>query len=103
MGRYASPEEAYRAFFETFNRKDAEAWAEVMNYPHVRVAPVGGAEVNKASAGVPRTPARLYPTVADYAAAADWERFERTGWVRTEGIPPQRIHESENVVHLAGG
>ena len=42
MGRYASPEEAYWAFFETFNRKDAEAGAAVMNYPNVRVAPVDG-------------------------------------------------------------
>ena len=42
MGRYASPEEAYWAFFETFNRKDAEAWAGVMNHPHVRGALVEG-------------------------------------------------------------
>ena len=103
MGRYASAEEAYRAFFENFNRKDAEGWAGVMSYPHVRVAPTGGAEVQKVAAGVPRTPARLFPTAADYAGAANWERFERTGWVRTEGIPTERIHESETMVHLAGG
>ncbi len=42
MGRYASPEEAYWAFFETFNRKDAAAWAGVMNYPHARVGLVEG-------------------------------------------------------------
>ena len=103
MGRYASAEEAYRAFFENFNRKDAEGWAGVMSYPHVRVAPTGGAEVQKVAAGVPRTPARLFPTAADYAGAANWERFERTGWVRTEGITTERIHESETMVHLAGG
>ena len=103
MGRYASPEEAYRGFFERFNAKDADGWASVMSYPHVRVAPTAGAEVQKVAAGVPRTPARLFPTAADYAAMANWERFERTGWVRTEGIPTERIHESETMVHLAGG
>ena len=103
MGRYASPEEAYRGFFERFNAKDADGWADVMSYPHVRVAPTAGSEVQKVAAGVPRTPARLFPTAADYAAMANWERFERTGWVRTEGIPTERIHESETMVHLAGG
>lgn len=103
MGRYASAEEAYWAFFENFNRKDAEGWAGVMSYPHVRVAPTAGPEVQKVAAGVPRTPARLFPMAADYAGAANWERFERTGWVRTEGIEPERIHESETMVHLAAG
>ena len=103
MGHYASPEEAYGAFFENFNAKNADGWAGVMSYPHVRVAPVAGPEVQKVAAGVPRTPARLFPTAADYAAMANWERFERTGWVRTQGIPTERVHESETMVHLAGG
>jgi hypothetical protein len=89
MTHYDSPEAAYHAFFETFNREDAEAWADVMNYPHVRVSS--------------RAAYRLFPTPQDYAERASWDRFKETGWVRSEGMDPVRTHESADVVHLAGG
>lgn len=86
---FASPEDAYRAFFRTFNAKDADAWAGVMSYPHVRVSARGTA--------------RHYETPEEYASGASWERFEAAGWVRTQGIEPMRLHESDDKVHLVGG
>jgi hypothetical protein len=86
---YASVDDAYWAFFDTFNAKDAGAWAGVMSYPHVRVSPRGES--------------RVFETAADYSGNASWERFEATGWVRTQGIEPTTIHESEQKVHIAGG
>ncbi len=96
MGHYASPEEAYGAFFERFTAKDAEGWAECMSYPHVRVSP-------PREGATARTASRFYATAEDYAAAADWTPFEAAGWVRTEGIEPTRLHESAEMVHLLGG
>lgn len=89
MTTYASPEDAYWAFFETFNKKDADAWADVMSYPHVRLSPF--------------RESRIYSRASDYSAAASWERIEATGWVRTQGIEPERVHESDEGVHLGGG
>lgn len=86
---YASADDAYWAFFDTFNAKDADAWAAVMSYPHVRVSPRGES--------------RIFRTAAEYSGAASWERFEATGWVRTQGIEPATIHEAEDKVHIAGG
>ncbi len=105
MGHYESPEGAYWAFFERFNAKDAQGWAAVMSYPHVRVS-AGVPTGERGRSFHPRTSARLYPTADDYGSTAEatgWERFEVTGWVRTQGIEPRRIHESDDKVHLAGG
>ena len=85
----ATPEEAYFEFFRADSAKDAEAWAAVMSYPHVRVSATG------------RSP--YYETPEDYAARASWTAREATGWVRSRGIEPRRLHESEDKVHLAGG
>ena len=88
---YESPEAAYEAFFTNFNAEDAAGWAGVMSYPHTRVSSSGG-------------PIRLFPTPGDYVEQVNpWPQFKEVGWVRTEGIPPVRIHESEDKVHIAGG
>ena len=87
---YDSPEAAYEAFFTHFNAEDAPAWANVMHYPHVRVSAGTGSDA-------------CYETPQDYAARASWDRFKADGWVRTQGIEPVRIHESDDKVHLAGG
>ncbi len=103
--RYQSPEDAYWAFFERFNAKDATGWAGVMSYPHVRVSAGDPGGSNQRFFN-PRTAARLYPNFEDYAAAAQsmgWERFEATGWVRTRGHAPVRILESDVLVLLSGG
>ena len=98
MSNYGAPEDAYWAFFDVFNANDAAGWAAVMSYPHVRVStPPEGA--------TPRTASRIFLTAEDYAGSASgmFERIAATGWVRTQGIEPERIHESDDRVHLAGG
>ena len=87
--RFASPEDAYWEFFRADRAKDGERWAEVMSYPHVRVAaPTGSA---------------YFETPEDYASNASWEAREATGWVLSRGVQPVRLHESAGKVHLAGG
>ena len=88
-GRFASPEDAYWEFFRADRAKDPERWADVMSYPHVRVAaPTGSA---------------YFETPEDYSSNASWEAREATGWVLSRGVQPVRLHESPDKVHLAGG
>ena len=105
IATYQTPESAYWAFFERFNAQDADGWAGVMSYPHVRVS-AGPAAGSSERFFNPRTAARVYSDHDDYAGTAEsmgWERFTATGWVRTQGLEPVRVHESEDMVLLAGG
>lgn len=86
---FSEPEDAYFEFFRADSAQEPMGWANVMSYPHVRVSARGRAS--------------LYPTRRDYADAADWTGREATGWVRSVGITPVRLHESERKVHLLGG
>ena len=87
--RFASPEDTYWEFFRADRAKDAERWADVMSYPHVRVAaPTGSA---------------YFETPEAYASNASWEAREATGWVLSRGAEPVRLHASADKVHLAGG
>lgn len=86
---FDQPEDAYRGFFRADSAKNAPAWAAVMSYPHVRVSATGGTS--------------RYETPAAYANAADWTSREATGWVRSEGVEPRRLHETSEKVHLLGG
>lgn len=87
--RFETPEDPYYEFFRADSAKDADAWAAVMSYPHTRVSATGNSP--------------YYPTPEDYAARASWAAREATGWVRSVGVDPIRIHESADKVHLAGG
>ena len=87
--QFETPAEAYFAFFEADASQNGDAWAAVMSYPHVRVAASG--------------PTVYFPTARDYADAADWTSRVATGWVRTRGREPVRLHESVRRVHLVGG
>ena len=86
---FEAPEDPYYEFFRADSAKDAEAWAAVMSYPHTRVSATGNSP--------------YYETPEDYAARASWTAREATGWVRSVGVDPIRIHESADKVHLAGG
>lgn len=104
MGNHVTPTAAYWAFFENFNAKDPLGWAGAMSYPHVRVS--AARPPTRGAGPSPRTASGVYPTADDYAsmaARAGWERFEATGWVRTQGITPRVVASSEHKVHLAGG
>ena len=86
---FQAPEDPYYEFFRADSAKDAKAWAAVMSYPHTRVSATGNSP--------------YYETPEDYAARASWTVREATGWVRSVGVDPIRIHESADKVHLAGG
>lgn len=84
-----SPEATYWEFFRADRAQDANAWAAVMSYPHIRVAAPGRVE--------------FFQTAEEYAAAASWSERVATGWVRTEGIKPECFQTSADKLHLAGG
>ena len=69
--------------------QNGEAWAAVMSYPHVRVAASGETV--------------YFETAQDYADNADWTSRVASGWVRTRGWEPVRLHASADRVLLAGG
>ena len=87
--RFDTPEDAYFGFFEADAAQDGDAWAAVMSYPHVRVAASGDV--------------LYFETARDYADDADWSSRVATGWVRTRGLEPMRLHESSDRVLLLGG
>lgn len=104
MGAHPTPTAAYWAFFENFNAKDPVGWAGAMSYPHVRVS--AARPPTRGAGPSPRTASGVYPTAEDYASMASgagWERFETTGWVRTQGVTPRVVASSDSKVHLAGG
>ena len=86
---YASPEDAYWAFFSTYTAKNSVGRARAMRYPHVRVSARGTAMYRE--------------TREAYASGESYEGVMATGWVRSQGIVPTRLHESADKVHLAGG
>ena len=94
---FRNPEETYEEFFLWANSENAEGWANVMQYPHVRIS----SGVN--SSYLSTSGLSYFETKDDYANAVSWEGFKAAGWVRTHRIDPVRIHESEHKVHLAGG
>lgn len=81
--------DAYKRFFTGFNARDADAWAEALAFPHVRVSHRGAVEV--------------VATAADYVAQTAWDRIQRTGWDHTTALDPRVVHEGEDRVHIAGG
>ena len=106
MGSHATPTDAYWSFFDRFNAKDPHGWAGAMSYPHIRVSAAQPPRPTGDSVAGLRTASGLYPTADDYASMATragWERFEATGWVRTQGITPRVAQSSDDKVHLAGG
>ena len=86
---FQAAEDPYYEFFRADSAQDAQAWAAVMSYPHTRVSATGNSP--------------YYQTPDDYAARASWAAREATGWVRSVGVDPVRIHESADKVHWAGG
>ena len=86
---FDTPEDAYFGFFKADAMQNGEAWAAVMSYPHVRVAASGETV--------------YFETAQDYADNADWTSRVASGWVRTRGWEPVRLHASADRVLLAGG
>ncbi len=76
-----------------------------MTYPHVRVSAGAGAGTSGQHFHQ-QTGTRIYADQAEYedsAKSMGWDRFIATGWARTQGLEPVRVHESGGMVVLAGG
>jgi len=98
MGHYGSPESAYQAFFDSFNARDLDGWAEVNSYPHARVsAAAADSRVHW------RPPTRIFADVEEYVSAPIWSELEATGWARTQAVQPQIVQSSPIKAHVAGG
>jgi len=90
LGHYQSAEAAYWAFFETFNARSAAGRAGVMSYPHIRISAA-------------RVAPAMQATAEEFGATASWKQVARSGWARTQPIPPRAAHSSSDKVHFAGG
>ena len=87
---FDEPEDAYYGFFKADAAQDAEAWAAVMSYPHVRVAAQGRVA--------------YFETPAEFAERGpDWKDRVKTGWAYTRGRESEHWHVSDNRVLLVGG
>jgi hypothetical protein len=81
----ASAREVMEAFLEAFNARDEAAWADTLQYPHVRIA--GGNVM-------------VYPDRAAFLENMDLSRFaEETGWdystwddMKVIQVSPQKVH-----------
>ncbi len=73
-------------FMRTFNARDALAWAQVMNYPHVRLA---GDQVI------------VWHNAADYAAANDLTPLADTGWAYSRWDFIRPVQADATKVHFA--
>lgn len=73
-------------FMRTFNARDALAWAQVMNYPHVRLA---GDQVI------------VWHNAADYAAANDLTPLANTGWAYSRWDFIRPVQADATKVHFA--
>jgi len=75
------------AFLEAFNDRDEAAWADTLQYPHVRIA---GGDV------------LVYPDRAAFIEAMDLSRFaEETGWDYSTWDDMQIVQVSSQKVHIA--
>lgn len=73
-------------FMRTFNARDAKAWAEVMNYPHVRFA---GDQVT------------VWEDTATYAASNDLTPLANTGWAYSQWDWIRVVQADASKVHFA--
>ena len=73
-------------FLEAFNAKDADAWADTLLYPHVRLASGKVA---------------VYQDKAGYVAAMNFERFTDAGWAYSTWDERHVVQTSPDKVHVA--
>lgn len=73
-------------FMRTFNARDAKAWSEVMNYPHVRFA---GDQVT------------VWDNAPDYAASNDLTPLANTGWAYSRWDWIRVVQADAHKVHFA--
>ena len=84
----AAGSDALDRFIETFNSRDADAWAASLSYPHVRVSPFSRTSTSS-------------PTARHYADAVTYETADAMGWHHSAwddkhvlAVSPNKIHAS---------
>ncbi|MEX2488945.1 MAG: hypothetical protein WD356_05390 [Pseudomonadales bacterium] len=80
--------DAVDKFIETWNSRDAERWADSLNFPHVRPSPFG--------------PIKAAETQDEYVASVDFSRVVETGWDHSEWDYKHVIHTAPDKIHVAG-
>ena len=79
--------ESLDEFMLAFNARDPKAWAETLNYPHVRIA---GDRVQVTES------AEVFAASMDFSAFADRFDWDHSGWDKREVI-----QVGKNKVHIA--
>jgi hypothetical protein len=78
---------AVKAYMNSFNSRDDEAWADTLNYPHLRMA--GGA-------------VKSWPTRQAYVDEFDFDAFaKRFGWSRSEWESIEAVQVAADAVNVA--
>lgn len=80
--------DAVDKFIDTWNTRDADKWADSLNFPHVRPSPFGPIQVAQDS--------------DEYVSRVDFSRVVETGWDHSEWDYKQVIHTSVSKIHVAG-
>lgn len=79
---------AVDSFIETWNSRDAVAWAGSLNFPHVRPAPRGRILVAQ--------------DADEYVSRVDFARVVETGWDHSEWDYKHVLHTSPRKIHVVG-
>lgn len=80
--------DAVDKFIDTWNSRDPVAWADSLNFPHVRPAPRG--------------PIEIAPDAETYISRVDFDRVVATGWDHSEWDYKHVLHVSPSKIHVAG-
>ena len=75
-------------FLETWNSRNPKAWADSLNFPHVRPSPHGPVKVSK--------------TAEDYISGVDFQKTIDSGWDHSEWDYRSVLHASPRKIHVAG-
>lgn len=79
--------EAVEAYLDAVNRRDAQAFAATMHYPHYRVTRAGQVQA--------------WEEARDVASTMSFDRLASTGWVRTAAHNVNPVQVSANAVNVA--
>lgn len=82
----AAARRAVDEFLAAFNRADAAAWAQTLNYPHVRIAD---------------GQLTVWQTPDEYQAAFDFDALRQSGWQHSRWDEVRAVQAGRDKVHFA--
>jgi hypothetical protein len=92
------------AYMAAFNARDEEAWADTLNYPHLRLAPgpPAAAAADTAGSSFAVTEVRSWASREAYVAEFDFAAFaSRYDWSRSEWDAVEAVQVAANAVNVA--